>query len=265
MNQNLQAILLEAAHKALGAGMPRITTASPIRKAGSVGAEPYAAYDVSLREFYIPGHTRREEPSEEQKMVLGLRMMVQKLQKALIEGKEQAYQKGLADGQKSGETVGYEKGRSSLQAALATVQQSIASVLKSFESKKLEVLNNSERKTLEIVFQAVEQIIKRECGLDPAIVTSVLKAALAEVSRTDRIVVKVNPQDVSAVQMGKEFWAPVNARLSEVRIEEDGRVERGGCIIESSSGTVDARMSTQLIELRETFLRCWEQGAGSVS
>ena len=39
--------------------------------------------------------------------------------------------------------------------------------------------------------------------------------------------------------------------LENVRIEEDSRVDPGGCIIETSFGDIDARIQTQLQVLEE--------------
>jgi flagellar biosynthesis/type III secretory pathway protein FliH len=35
-------------------------------------------------------------------------------------------------------------------------------------------------------------------------------------------------------------------------------------MLESPSGSVDARLSTQMEKIREIFLKCWEEGIGSV-
>jgi flagellar biosynthesis/type III secretory pathway protein FliH len=58
---------------------------------------------------------------------------------------------------------------------------------------------------------------------------------------------------------------PGPARAGPERLEEDGRVEAGGCIVDSASGAVDARLSVQIEKIREVFLKCWEEGIGSVT
>jgi flagellar assembly protein FliH len=42
--------------------------------------------------------------------------------------------------------------------------------------------------------------------------------------------------------------------IRDMVIEADEKVERGGCILESDSGNVDARISTQLKKIEETLL-----------
>jgi flagellar assembly protein FliH len=42
--------------------------------------------------------------------------------------------------------------------------------------------------------------------------------------------------------------------VKEIVIEADGKVERGGCIIESELGNIDARISTQFALIEEALL-----------
>jgi flagellar assembly protein FliH len=269
MNKALNDLLMNAAAKALKGKLEDVTPKTAIKKADP--GKSYSDYDLSLGEFYIPGHTRRESATEEQKMIAGLKLIAQRLQKENAEmrnlftsEKEKAFKAGEAQGHAKGTEEGYKKGQADMQAAVGKVQAGIASMLKNFEARKDEVLNRSERKSLEIIFQAVERILRREAETNRETVLPILKAAVTEVSRADTLIVKVNPADVEIVNHCKDFWLPVNAQVRELKVEEDARVERGGCLLESPSGSVDARLSTQLEKIREIFLKCWEEGMGSV-
>ena len=59
----------------------------------------------------------------------------------------------------------------------------------------------------------------------------------------------INPNDVSAVSSlsGKIGY-------SDVTFVADDRVGKGGCIVESSSGSWDGRLETQLQRLKETLV-----------
>ena len=270
MNPALNNVLIQAAQKALKSAPSDLLPKTTVKKADS--GKPYTSYDLTLGEFYVPGHTQKGELSEEQKMVLGLRAMAKKLARenqslknSMKTEKEAAYKAGLNEGLKKGHAAGYEKGKKDTHEAVAKVQQNLAAVLKDFAQKKEDVLSMSERKTLEIVFLAVERIIHQEVKTDPNIILNVLKAAILEVAKTDKITVKVNPKEAEAVGQGKEFWVPINAQFSEIRVDEDSRIERGGCIIESTAGSVDARISTQIAGIREIFLKAWDEGMGAVS
>jgi flagellar assembly protein FliH len=270
MNQALHDILIGAAAKALGGDLSKIIPKTAIKKADP--EKFYTDYSLTLGEFYVPGRTRRESASEEQKMAAGLKLMTERLQKEnaalrkrVQDERKKAHQTGCQEGLKKGLEEGYAKGKADTQASVAKVQANIASVLKAFEAEKQGVLSRSERKSLEIIFQAVERILRVEAQTRPEVVLNVLKSALAEVAKADAVTVKVNPEEVAAVNEAKNFWLPVNASIEEIKVEEDSRVERGGCVVDSPAGSVDARLSVQLEKIREIFLQCWKEGIGSVT
>ncbi len=268
MDKALNSLLMDAAAKVLNK-----KAVTSIEKPGVKKADPqkfYADYDLSLGEFYIPGRTRRESATEEQKMIAGLKMLTEKLQsenialrKQSAEDKVKVHQIGFDEGRKKGAAEGYEKGKNDLKEAISKVQGNLISVIRSFELKKNDVLNNSERKALEIIFLAVEKIIRLEAKTRKEVVLNILKSAISEVSKSDKLTIKINPSEIEAVNTAKDFWLPVNAQIKEVLIEEDSRVECGGCILESQSGSVDARINVQMEKIREIFLKCWEDGIGS--
>lgn len=267
MNQTLSQVLLEAASKALKGNLSEMMPKTAVRKLDPGHA--YDTYDLSLGEFYIPGRTRREEPSEEQKMVLGLKAFIKTVQdentrlRTLVKSeRDKYYAKGMAEGLEKGRKEGYEKGKADLQSAVGKTQASIAAVLKDFAAKKDAVLNRSERMTLEIVFTAVERILHRECRQDRTIVLNVIKSAIQEAGQSDKVTVKVNPKEVEPVNQAKDFWLPINNQFTEVKVVEDARVGCGGVMIETGAGTVDATLATQLENIRALFLKSWEQSLG---
>jgi flagellar assembly protein FliH len=57
---------------------------------------------------------------------------------------------------------------------------------------------------------------------------------------------RVHPDDESTLRQRRVEVSSAIDSLREVVIEADDKIERGGCIVESDSGNVDARLSTQL-------------------
>ncbi|MFH0920770.1 MAG: FliH/SctL family protein [Fibrobacterota bacterium] len=267
----MNSLLLDAAKKALGTEAVTLFPKSAVRKADPTRA--YSGYDLTLGQFYVPGRTPREMAATEEKMIVGLKVLVDKLQKEnaalrqqVVKERETVFRKGLAEGQKKGCEEGRQAGKAEMQKSISAVQGKITQVLKSFEAQKDAVLNKSERKSLEIIFLAVEKIIRREAAATGRDVTlNILKAAIAEVAKADTVTVRVNPADVQAVELGRAFWLPITVQIKEIRIQEDSRIESGGCILDSPSGSVDARLSTQLEKIKEVFLKCWEEGMGAVT
>jgi flagellar assembly protein FliH len=73
--------------------------------------------------------------------------------------------------------------------------------------------------------------------------------AMSEVRSKDGVVLRVSPREHAALQ----------AQLgAELEVLADERVAAGGCLIETTGGTLDARLDIQLRRLADTLVRAHE-------
>jgi type III secretion system HrpE/YscL family protein len=102
----------------------------------------------------------------------------------------------------------------------------------------------AELRTLAV--RIAEKILGRELKSDPAAVIDVAAAALRHAGEPRELVVRCAPDDLAALERGKPRLLERSRAAQAVRFVADERVARGGCIIETELGIVDARLSTQL-------------------
>jgi len=96
--------------------------------------------------------------------------------------------------------------------------------------------------------------LRREVILDDTVVLQQIKEGLRRVLGVDHIKVRVNPIDEAMVREHRAAVAMGSDSLRDMLIEADEKVERGGCILESDSGNVDVRLSTQLKRIEAALL-----------
>jgi flagellar biosynthesis/type III secretory pathway protein FliH len=114
----------------------------------------------------------------------------------------------------------------------------------------------AERELMALAVRIAGRILRRDIALAPESVVEIAKAALDDAQGRHDFVLRAHPDDVALL----EAESPgLLARLSvsaHLLIRADDTIERGGCVVESELGVVDARLETQLeaIEraLRET-------------
>jgi type III secretion system HrpE/YscL family protein len=97
-----------------------------------------------------------------------------------------------------------------------------------------------------LAVRIAEKILGRELKSDPAAVIDVAAAALRHAGEPRELVVRCAPDDLAALERGKPRLLERSRAAQAVRFVADERVARGGCIIETELGIVDARLSTQL-------------------
>jgi type III secretion protein L len=99
-----------------------------------------------------------------------------------------------------------------------------------------------------------EKLLGRELALDPAAVVDVAATAMRHAGEPRELVVRCASEDLEALERGKPRLVERCRAAQAVRFVADDRVARGGCIVETELGVVDARLSTQL-EAIERALR----------
>ncbi|GMU94925.1 FliH/SctL family protein [Ignavibacterium album] len=97
-------------------------------------------------------------------------------------------------------------------------------------------------------FIIAEKIIQREIEKESSVL-NVIETCLKKVLTATSIIIKLNPQDYDFVL--KDF-KDLNKSIdvSKIKLEKDEMIEKGGCLVETEIGNADARISSQLNEIR---------------
>ncbi|BDQ02860.1 FliH/SctL family protein [Ignavibacterium sp.] len=110
---------------------------------------------------------------------------------------------------------------------------------------------------IETSFAIAEKIIQREIEKESNIL-SVIETCLKKVLTANSILIKLNPEDLEVVSNDlKELNKSVD--VSKIKFEKDEMIEKGGCLVETEIGNADARISSQLSELKRKLEQKNEQ------
>lgn len=178
-------------------------------------------------------------------------------------------QNAFSKGYQEGLQIGIEQGRASAakecEKKIDEVQKRVASYLSTLEESKRSVFINAEHILTKFSCEIAKKIISSELTTRDDIILHVVKKALSYIGDREKLVLRVAAGDLETVSGRKDFWAPVSEQLKDIAIEPDGRIEKGGCIIESNSGVVDARLGVQFLELTNLVEKIWENVSSSQS
>lgn len=107
---------------------------------------------------------------------------------------------------------------------------------------------------VKISLLAAERIVKQEMKSDPSVILNQVREGLRHVTGVDRIKIRVHPDDEAFLRENRPGVLAGSDSIREMLIEPDAAVQRGGCVLESESGNVDATLETQLKKI-EGLLR----------
>jgi type III secretion protein L len=114
-------------------------------------------------------------------------------------------------------------------------------------------LADAEPDILRLAVKIAKKIIGREIESDPATVAEIVKTALGYAERSQPLTLRVNPADLPALQTCRNQLEQ-SAGARAIGLIADPGVSIGGCVIETESGTIDARLETQLRVLEAGLL-----------
>lgn len=163
-----------------------------------------------------------------------------KLDVCRLETKEAGYAAGYA--------IGEEAGREENIAKTKELEALIASM---FESHHL-IDAEQEENIVEIVYAAVLKIMGAMLTTREG-VRAVVCEVIKQVSFRDKLLIHVSPSDFTLLSDCKEIMS-YETDAASIDLVSDSRVQLGGCILESSGGSLDGRLEVQLQELKNALL-----------
>ncbi len=153
-----------------------------------------------------------------------------------------------------GHAEGHAAGVADARVELATVSAVLAEACEGVAALRAATVEDVERDALDLAVALAEKILAGALQARPELVLEVIQGALRRVSDRRGVTVLVNPADLDAVRDSIETLAERANGVSLSDIQGDQRVGRGGAIVRTSEGELDASVLTQLERAREVVL-----------
>ncbi len=152
------------------------------------------------------------------------------------------YERGFNDGYRQGS----EETEAKYEELLIRKNEEFYGILKEFENKIEEYEQTFSEVVIRLAGIIAKKILKKETESE-SIIEQTIGDALSQVIAAQKIAIRVNPDDLHLIE--KAGATESDLRFSKIRFEADPTIEKGGCIVETEIGNVDARISSQLDEI----------------
>lgn len=176
-------------------------------------------------------------------------------QQAKEEGYKDGYNRGYADGQQ--EAVQFLVERA--DAERAAYQEDISAFLSRIEAERQRLWEELEPQIVGLVFDLAKQVIKQEVQASRTVAISMIRNVLRRVSDSGALRIRVSPEDLEQVRDNRAEFMTMLDGIPHLEIVEDRRIGEGGCIVDTESGNIDARIETQLDEVADTLTQMLSQ------
>ncbi len=152
----------------------------------------------------------------------------------------EAYEKGFAQGQNDG--LDLEKSK------LEEMGKQYDALLLELRDLKIQIFNESEGEMLRLIELMLRKIIGEETKTNSAVIKHCITSASKFLTDKRKVRVIINPDDMEEVKK----MLPDLARLTKggnFQLMEDPSIRKGGCILETGFGRVNATIDDQLDEM----------------
>lgn len=154
------------------------------------------------------------------------------------------------EGFEQGHNEGYDKGVDEVNRLIERMHKILEAVMQ----RRDEILQDTESQIVELVILMARKVIKILSENQKNVIMANTLAALKKVRTRGEVTLRVNLEDVKLTTQHVEEFIQHVENVQGINVLEDSSVEKGGCIVETDFGSIDARISSQLTELENKIL-----------
>jgi len=154
-----------------------------------------------------------------------------------------AYENGLLQGEK----IGMEIAERKMESVMKRYSDAICEV----QRLRSSLYTQGERDVVKLAVAVAKKIVHREIQVDRDIVRTLVHVALSRVAEKSIVTICLNPIDY-------DYLMEHRAELSQsegqdISLLADKSIERGGCLIQTNCGDIDARVEEEFREVEHSF------------
>ena len=168
-------------------------------------------------------------------------------------GGPEEFARAVTRARAEGFAEGRAAGLAEAEARVTAAEQALHAAAAALDAERTAVADAVERAAVELALQIAEHAVRAAVAADPERVLDAAQGALRALVERQHVLVLVNPEDLELVRAG---LGPLIAELGGVghyEVQAERRVTRGGAVVRTVDGEIDATVETKLTRAREAL------------
>ena len=146
---------------------------------------------------------------------------------------------------------GLRAGREEALAALAPALEALAQAAEAVQSDQIARSERLEAHAVDLGLFLAERVVGGAVAVKPELVLEAVRGALRGIVERERVTVLVHPADLEMVRDAMDGVRASLGGIEHCEVQAERRVSRGGAIVRTPDGDVDARVEIKLQRARE--------------
>lgn len=182
----------------------------------------------------------------------------------LAQGKEEGFAKGYSegrelgqqDGVKQGQAEGKKQGLADAATELDILRAELSMLLSQLQQPLAKMDSRVEQELVQLTLAMAKAVINVEVTINPKVILQALQEAVGALPlQSSNLVIKLNPADVTRV---KRHYNDTELAERGWQLRAEPLVEQGGCLVESTSSSVDRSLNQRLQTSLDHFIQLAE-------
>jgi flagellar assembly protein FliH len=148
---------------------------------------------------------------------------------------------------------GYEAGRAEALAALSPALEALQTSVSAAQAERIAAADQLEIHAVDLALFLAEKVLQGALAVEPERVVEAVRGALRGIVERERVTVLVHPEDLELVREAMDEIRATLGGIEHCEVQAERRVSRGGAIVRTQDGDVDARVETKLQRAREVI------------
>jgi flagellar assembly protein FliH len=136
---------------------------------------------------------------------------------------------------------------------MAAAVAALAAAADALAAERDRLAGEVEVAAVELGLKIAEQALAAAVAAQPERVVDVVRGALRRLVDRDRVTILVNPDDMELVRAAAPTLVAELGGIEHCEVQAERRVGRGGAIVRTVEGEVDATLDTKLARAREVL------------
>jgi flagellar assembly protein FliH len=158
---------------------------------------------------------------------------------------DQARAQGVAEGHAAGFAEGC--------AQIAAEQEALRAAATALAADRADLAVRAERAAVELSLRIAEQVVRSTVAAQPELILETVEGALRRLVERERVLVLVHPDDLETVRAGLGPLIDQLGGAGHFEAQAERRVARGGAVVRTVDGEIDATIETKLQRAREVL------------
>jgi flagellar assembly protein FliH len=156
-----------------------------------------------------------------------------------------------AEAERAGFEEGLARGTEEARAQAEHALEAVHAAEREVAGMRDSYLAHAEAAAVELALQIAQKVLGAAIAADPKAVLDIVSGALLRTTDRDHLVLEVNPADFELVRDAAAELAARMGGINRMEVVSERRVDRGGCVVRTEEGEIDARIGAQMERVRQ--------------